>query len=114
MLLGETQESLKRERPGLRLRLPSSLPPRRSKMREGRNGEEEEEEDEDADRRARRASASPIFKQETCTMPHGVVRLPTIMIPRSMIKHCTNDAKQAIKQWYVGFTGTSIHPGYSN
>ena len=63
MLLGETQESLKRERPGLRLRLPSSLPPRRSKMRGGRNGEEEEEEETKrrADRRATPRGWEPLL-----------------------------------------------------
>ena len=60
MLLGETQESLKRERPGLRLRLPSSLPPRRSKMRGGRNGEEEEE--EEAKRRADRRATPRVWR----------------------------------------------------
>ena len=80
MLLGETQESLKERGTGTETETAFKLPLRIEDEREGRGGEAEEEEEEDNSRigERRRASASPIFKQETCTMPHGVVRLPTL------------------------------------
>ena len=74
------KRAFKREGPGLRLRLLQASSASIEDEGEGRGGEAEEEEEEDNSRigERRRASASPIFKQETCTMPHGVVRLPTI------------------------------------
>ena len=79
MLLGETQESLKERGTGTETETETSSASIEDEG-EGRGGEAEEEEEEDNSRigERRRASASPIFKQETCTMPHGVVRLPTI------------------------------------
>ena len=37
-----------------------------------------------------RGSASPIFKQGTCTMPHGVVRLPTKAIGNQSVSQLSS------------------------